>query len=236
MKEWVENQLASRGIQDQRVLQAMGTVPREAFVLAEFRDYAYIDAPLSIGYEQTISQPFIVAYMTALLNLKRQDRVLEIGTGCGYQTAVLAELSKDVYSIEVVKPLMERATLTLQQLGYRNVHIRHGDGFEGWPSESPFNAIILTAAPKEVPETLIGQLADGGRLVAPVGSKWNQHIVKYEKHGLKITKEFLFPVRFVPMVSLSKNKRQRSSLLNKFYSYLKVINHKGGSHENRSTN
>ena len=195
----VEAQIRARGVTDERVLEAMRRVPRHLLIPESQRVHAYEDRPLPIGYGQTISQPFVVAYMTALLELRPDDRVLEIGTGSGYQAAVLAELAGEVYSIEILPPLAARAEASLKELGYSNVHVREGDGYLGWPSAAPFDKIILTAAPEEVPEALIDQLAIDGLLVAPVGGI-NQliTIVRKTERGA-ITRETL-PVRFVPMV------------------------------------
>ena len=201
MKPWIRDQLIVRGLDNARVLQAMEKIPREQFVPSEFQEFANDDRPLPIGFGQTISQPFIVAYMTSLLNPQPSARILEVGTGSGYQAAILSILCKEVYSIEVIRQLLDRAKIALKAVGCNNVHLRCDDGFIGWPEEAPFDGILLTAAPKEVPEVLLNQLADGGRLIAPIGSQWEQVIYKYTKTGNKIEKEELIPVRFVPMVS-----------------------------------
>ncbi len=195
----VKRQIEKRGIKDPKVLAAMKKVPRHLFVPPEEAGEAYEDTPLPIGYEQTISQPYIVALMTELLALEPADKVLEIGTGSGYQSAVLAELVDRVYTIEIVKPLGERARELLGRLGYRNVEVRIGDGYKGWPEEAPFDAIIVTAAPETIPRPLVDQLAEGGRMVIPVG-KFVQELVLLEKTGGKIRKRSVTSVRFVPMV------------------------------------
>src|SRR3954468_18467041 len=164
----VAEQIRARGIRDERVLDAMARVPRDRFVPPALREEAHEDHPVAIGHGQTISQPYIVAYMTEALRLEPGHRVLEVGTGCGYQTAVLAELARDVYSIEVIAPLAERARQTLDSLGYANVRIRVGDGHEGWPEFAPYDRILVAAAAESVPPTLVDQLADTGILVIPV--------------------------------------------------------------------
>jgi len=194
----VREQIEERGIRDARVLAAMRKVPRHLFVPADERTSAYIDSPLPIGYNQTISQPYVVAFMTEALELKAQDRVLEIGTGSGYQAAVLAELVRDVYTVEIVEPLARTAEERLRQMGYTNVHVRSGDGYRGWPEAAPFDAIMLTAAPDHVPAPLVEQLREGGRLVLPLG-RWDQDLVRLRRTPRGITRESLLPVRFVPM-------------------------------------
>jgi protein-L-isoaspartate(D-aspartate) O-methyltransferase len=196
----VEQQLVSRGIKDQRVLAAMRKVPREEFVPASERGNAYEDGPLPIGFDQTISQPYIVAFMTEQLRLKPGDRVLEIGTGSGYQAAVLAELVKEVYSVEIVKPLAKTAETTLARLDYKNVHVKIGDGYKGWPEKAPFDAIIVTCAPDKVPQPLIDQLKDGGRMVIPVGERFAQQLYLLEKKNGQLKESVTLRVRFVPMV------------------------------------
>ena len=194
----VADQIAARGVSDSRVLDAMRRVPRHRLVPEEQQQLAYQDRPLPIGHGQTISQPFIVAFMTASLDLDGSERVLEIGTGSGYQTAVLAELAKTVYSIEIVAPLAERARAALAELGYENVTVRAGDGYQGWPEAAPFDAIIVTAAPDHVPAPLIQQLAVGGRMIVPVGSAV-QELVLLTRTAAGIERERVLPVRFVPM-------------------------------------
>ena len=194
----------TRGINDQRVLAAMAKVPREEFVTPESRAASYEDGPLPIGYGQTISQPYIVAFMTEQLRPKPSDRVLEIGTGSGYQAAILAELVSDVYSIEIVEPLAKNAEATLQQLGYKNVHLKIGDGYKGWSDAAPFDAIIVTCAPDKVPQPLIDQLKDGGRMVIPVGNTFAQELYLLEKKNGQLKQSATLPVRFVPMASEQK--------------------------------
>jgi protein-L-isoaspartate(D-aspartate) O-methyltransferase len=194
----VREQIAARGIRDPRVLAALSRVPRHELVPEEVRAYAYQDQPLPIGQGQTISQPYVVAYMTEQLRLRGDERVLEVGTGSGYQAAVLAELAHEVFSIEIVPELGERARADLARLGYRNVHIRIGDGYRGWPEQAPFDAIIVTAAPGHVPQPLIDQLAMGGRLVLPVG-EFNQELLLLSRDADGIHEEHLIDVRFVPM-------------------------------------
>jgi protein-L-isoaspartate(D-aspartate) O-methyltransferase len=191
--------LAARGIRDARVLAAMRRVPRHEFVPDELRVHAYEDRPLPIGLEQTISQPFVVAAMTEAAQVAPRERVLEIGTGSGYQAAVLVELGADVYSIEIVEPLARRAEAVLARLGYR-LHLRVGNGYAGWPEAAPFDAIVVTAAPEQVPPALIEQLAIGGRMVIPVGSQADGQRLDVITRGRDgTTTETLFPVRFVPM-------------------------------------
>jgi protein-L-isoaspartate(D-aspartate) O-methyltransferase len=194
----VEKQLAARGISDPRVLEAMRAVPRHEFVPAASRDQAYADSPLPIGEGQTISQPYIVALMTELAAVRSGSRVLEVGTGSGYQAAVLAALGADVYSIEIVEPLARRAAETLARLGYR-VHLRNGDGYRGWLEAAPFDAIVVTAAPPRVPPALVAQLAPGGRLVIPVGED-EQELQVLRRGPSGIETHHVVPVRFVPMV------------------------------------
>jgi protein-L-isoaspartate(D-aspartate) O-methyltransferase len=189
----------SRGITNARVLEAMRRVPRHEFVPVEFRSHAYEDRPLSIGSGQTISQPYVVAFMTQQLEPEPTDRVLEIGTGSGYQAAVLSGLVAEVYSIEIVEALADRAATDLDRLGYTNVHVRAGDGYRGWPEEAPFDAVIVTCAPDAVPQPLVDQLAQGGRMIIPVGAILHQELVLLEKHGDQLDRREVLPVRFVPM-------------------------------------
>lgn len=194
----VTDQLIARGIHDARVLEAMREVPRHAFVPEELRAFAYSDQPLPIGYEQTISQPYIVAAMSELAQIGPEDRVLEIGTGSGYQAAVLARLAREVYSIEILAPLAERARATLRQLGIDNVSVRAGDGYQGWPDKAPFAAILVTAAPPAVPAPLKEQLALSGRLVIPVGTGEQElRVITRHEHGFE--ERSVLAVRFVPM-------------------------------------
>lgn len=202
----VRAQIENRGVSDPDVLRAMRQVPRHRFVAEDLRSRAYDDYPLPIGYDQTISQPYIVAFMTELLELGAKDKVLEIGTGSGYQAAVLAELAAEVYTIEIVEPLAARARQVLEELGCDNVHVRAGDGYAGWPEKAPFDAIILTAAPPEIPQPLIDQLAVGGVLVAPVGD-WDQELVVVRKDEHGITRREGLPVRFVPMTGRAQQDR-----------------------------
>ena len=196
MVKW---QIVARGVNDGRVLAAMRRVPREEFVPAPLRASSYIDHPLPIGYEQTISQPFIVAFMTEQLRVQPTDRVLEIGTGSGYQAAILAQLAAEVYSIEIIEPLARSAAATLQRLGYKNVHVKAGDGYKGWPEHAPFDAVIVTCAPDHVPPPLLEQTKDGGRIVIPVGPAGDQKLYLLEKQGGKLRQKEVLPVRFVPM-------------------------------------
>ena len=195
----VRQQLVARGINDARVLGAITKVPREEFVPQESRAASYEDGPLPIGYDQTISQPYIVAFMTEQLRLKPSDRVLEIGTGSGYQAAILAELVSEIYSVEIVEPLARAAEATLQRLGYKNVHVKIGDGYKGWPEKAPFDAIIVTCAPDKVPQPLTDQLKDGGRMVIPVGERFAQELYLLEKKNGQLKESVTLPVRFVPM-------------------------------------
>jgi len=191
------------GIQDPRILTVMGSIPRHLFIPEAFRnpDTAYGDFPCPIGHEQTISQPFIVAYMTEKLGIKPGDKILEIGTGSGYQAAVLAGLGAHVYSVEIIPALAEQAQAVLSRMGYTNeVHVRLGDGYHGWPEEAPFDAVIVTCAPEAVPETLVGQLREGGVMIVPTGVWMEQRLVILHKKNERIEKMDDLPVRFVPMV------------------------------------
>jgi protein-L-isoaspartate(D-aspartate) O-methyltransferase len=199
-RRMVQEQLVARGIHDARVLAAMGKVPREEFVPTESRCFSYTDGPLSIGFDQTISQPYIVAFMTERLQLKPKDRVLEIGTGSGYQAAVLAELVKEIYTVEIVEPLAKSAEATLHRLGCQNVHVRIGDGYQGWPDAAPFDAIIVTCAPSQVPQALVDQLSEGGRMIIPVGQQFAQMLYLLEKKNAQLRQSATLSVRFVPMV------------------------------------
>lgn len=197
----VDDQLISRGISDAATLKAMRKVPRHYFVPLENRRYAYEDRPLLIGYGQTISQPYIVAYMTECLALDKNDTVLEIGTGSGYQAAVLAEIVSAVYTIEIVRPLGIEAQDRLKMLGYNNVHVFIGDGYYGLKAHAPYDAIIVTAAPEEIPTALLEQLKEGGKLIAPVGTEYGvQYLILAVKKNGKISTKKLVQVRFVPFV------------------------------------
>jgi len=198
-KIMVEEQLLGRDITNARLLAVMRKVPRHEFVPKGIRDRAYDDSPLPIGHGQTISQPYVVAFMTEKLEPKPTDRVLEVGTGSGYQAAVLAELVKEVYTIEIVEPLARRAEADLKRLGCTNVHVRAGDGYQGWPEAAPFDAIMVTCAPEAVPQPLIAQLKDGGRMIIPVGPMGNQQLVLLRKAEERLEKRAVLPVRFVPM-------------------------------------
>jgi len=192
-------------VKDPGVLEAMQNVPRHYFVPTGQRDNAYRNSPLVIGHNQTISQPYIVALMTELLDIRPDDRVLEIGTGSGYQAAVLCELCNDVYSIEIIPPLGRQAEDRLKQLGYNNIHIKIGDGYEGWPEFAPFDRIIVTCAPHDIPQPLIDQLAPGGRIVIPVGKAYQTQyivVVTRDRKG-RLTRKQHLPVRFVPMTGKS---------------------------------
>ena len=205
-QQMVEQQLKPRGIRDDRVLAAMAKVPREAFLPENLRPQAYADTALPIGHDQTISQPFIVAFMTEQLRPKSSDRVLEIGTGAGYQCAVLAELVKDVYTIEIIEPLAKDASARLSRLGYSNAHVKIGDGFQGWPDVAPFDAIIVTCAPNKVPQPLMQQLKDGGRMIIPVGSGLDQQLYLLEKKDGQLAERAILPVRFVQMAGEAATK------------------------------
>jgi protein-L-isoaspartate(D-aspartate) O-methyltransferase len=195
----VETQIAARGVRDPRVLAAMRKVPRHLFVDPDARAQAYEDHPVPIGNNQTISQPYIVALMTELLELPPKGRVLEIGTGSGYQSAILAEIATEVYSIEIVPELAEAAGRKLKELGYTNVEVREGDGYRGWTEHAPFDGIIVTAAPDRIPGPLVEQLAVGGRMVIPVGGFFQElKVFTKEKDG-RVTEKDIIPVRFVPM-------------------------------------
>lgn len=196
----VETQIKARGIKDERVLKAMLKVPRHLFVDEALRDQAYGDFPLPIGEGQTISQPYIVALMTEALELKGNERVLEIGTGSGYQTAILAELALWVYTIERFQALLERAKKVLKELGYKNISFKLDDGTLGWKEAAPFDAIIVTAASPDIPPPLVEQLAEGGRMVIPIGDEFSQTLIKGVKKGGKLHTKALEPVRFVKLV------------------------------------
>jgi protein-L-isoaspartate(D-aspartate) O-methyltransferase len=196
----VREQIEARGVTDPRVLAAMRAVPRHRLMPTELAARAYDDAPQPIGDGQTISQPYIVALMTEAIEPEPTDRVLEIGTGSGYQAAVLSKLVKEVYSIEIVEPLGLAAAERLQELGYDNVTVRIGDGYKGWPEKAPFDAIVVTAAPPEIPQALVDQLAEGGSMVVPVGTAFQELMLIEKKKGGEMTKRVITGVRFVPMV------------------------------------
>ena len=201
-KIMVEDQIKRRGVKDVGVLKAVQKVEREKFVPEKYRDLAYSDNPLPIGHQQTISQPYIVAYMTEHLQVSKSHNVLEIGTGSGYQAAILAELAQHVFTIEIIPKLAESAEKVLMELAYENITLRTGDGYKGWPEEAPFDRIMVTAAPNEIPEKLVEQLAPNGRMILPVGgSIFAQYLwlVQKDKEGI-VTKEKILAVRFVPMV------------------------------------
>jgi protein-L-isoaspartate(D-aspartate) O-methyltransferase len=203
----VEEQISARGISDPATLEAMRTVPRHEFLPMRLRGEAYMDYPLPIGHGQTISQPFIVAFMTEAIRPQPGEKILEIGAGSGYQAAVLAQMGADVYTVEIVEPLAEMARQTLERLGFKNAHVRHGDGFRGWPEHAPFDAIIVTCAPDKIPPDLVAQLRDGGRMIIPVGGGMEQELVLLRKEGGKIEKQSVLPVRFVPMTGEAQDAR-----------------------------
>ncbi len=203
----VNDQIVARGIKDKATLDAMRKVPRHLFVPSQLVEKAYFDHPLSIGYGQTISQPYIVAYMTEALQLQASDRVLEIGTGSGYQAAILAEIVNEVVTIEIVKPLAMEAKERLTQLGYSNVTVLAGDGYQGYKPRAPYNAIVVTAAPESIPPPLLEQLAEGGRMVIPVGAvNAIQYLKLVERKNGKIIEQSLLPVRFVPFTGEAEGK------------------------------
>ena len=199
-QQMVEQDIAGRDIQDPRVLDAMRQVPRHAFVSEGWREQAYADRPLPIGHQQTISQPYIVALMTELAEPQSDARALDVGTGSGYQAAILAELVDQVYTIEIVPELGEEAKERLHEQGYENIHFRVGDGYRGWPEAAPFDVILLAAAPEEIPPPLIEQLAPGGRMVLPVGDRFGQKLLLLKKDAAgEISQRVVAPVSFVPM-------------------------------------
>ena len=199
-EKMVETQIRARGVTDEKVIDALRRIPRHEFVPPAEKLLAYLDNPLPIGQGQTISQPYIVALMTEQLRVVPEDKILEVGTGSGYQAAVLAELAKEVYTIEILKPLYQQAKSTLEKLGYQNVKIRLGDGTKGWPEAAPFDKIIVTAGGLKIPDDLIQQLKEGGRLVMPVGERDEQMLVVGEKSGRILKTTEIIPVRFVPLV------------------------------------
>ena len=199
-QKMVKNQIKERGIKNEALLEVMRTMPRHRFVPEKYQSWAYDDRPLPIGHDQTISQPYVVALMTDLLNLSGDEKVLEIGTGSGYQAAILEELSREVYTIEIVKPLADSARALLQRLGHQNIHVKHGDGYKGWPEHAPFDRIIVTAAPPEIPEALKEQLKPGGRMVLPVGNRYQELKVVQKTEAGNFKQKTIAGVRFVPMV------------------------------------
>jgi len=204
----VENVIASEGIKNKLVLDAMRTVPRHEFVLPADRPKAYFDQSLSIGHKQTITPPFIVAYMTETLDPQPTDRVLEIGTGSGYQAAILAQIVKEVYTIEIVEPLGKQAQERLARMKYRNIEVKIGDGYKGWPEHAPFDKIIVTCSPEAVPQPLIDQLKDGGRMIVPLGERYQQVFHLFEKRDGKLIQTKLLPTLFVPMTGASEEERK----------------------------
>jgi len=206
----VAEQIEARKVKDRRVLEAMEKVPRHEFVPEKYRPFAYEDSPLPIGEGQTISQPYIVALMTECLNLEGDEKVLEVGTGSGYQAAILSELAGKVYTIEILEPLAKRAEELLKNLGYGNVKVKYGDGYLGWEEYAPFDGIIVTCAPDHIPQPLIDQLAEGGRMVIPVGEVHFTQVLKLiEKREGKLSVWNVIPVRFVPMTGEEVEKQKR---------------------------
>jgi protein-L-isoaspartate(D-aspartate) O-methyltransferase len=197
----VETQIRARGVKDKKVLQAIRRVPRHLFIPSDLAPYAYSDEPLPVGEGQTISQPYIVAYMTEVIALTGRERVLEVGTGTGYQTAVLAELAAEVYTVELISSLAVRAQDVLTGLGYKHIHFRIGDGGQGWPEEAPFDRIMVTAAAASMPQALREQLRDSGRLILPLGSD-SQELVLVVRQDDEFVLTRLLPVRFVPLISV----------------------------------
>jgi len=204
----VRNYIAAEGVRNPRVLSAMKSVPRHEFVLPAKRKYAYEDLALAIGHKQTISPPFIVAYMTESIDPQPTDRVLEIGTGSGYQAAVLSKIVKDVFSIEIVEPLGLAAAKRLKRLGYENVHTRVGDGFQGWSEHAPFDKIIVTCSPEDIPDPLVKQLKEGGKMIIPLGQRFQQVFHLLEKRDGKLVTSKLIPTLFVPMTGISETRRK----------------------------
>ena len=207
-RQMVETEIVAVGIEDPRVVQAMRDTPRHEFVSEAQRPYAYYDMAIPIGYGQTISPPYVVAFMTQHVLPRPTDKVLEIGTGSGYQAAVLSGLVDQVYSIEIVEPLGRRAARTLQRLGYKNVHTRIGDGYQGWPEHAPFDKIIVTCSPENIPQPLIDQLAEGGRIVVPLGERFQQVLYLFTKVGGQLRRQPLEATFFVPMTGLAEKQRE----------------------------
>ncbi|MFP4447657.1 MAG: protein-L-isoaspartate(D-aspartate) O-methyltransferase [Bacteroidales bacterium] len=205
-QQMVKQQIVDRGIKDTKVIAAMKDVDRHVYVPKNYRDMAYSDRPLPIGNGQTISQPYIVALMTELLELEEGEKVLEIGTGSGYQAAVLSHITSEVYSIEIIEELAEQAKDNLQKQGYDSIKLKIGDGYKGWEEYAPFDAIIVTCAPSDIPEPLKEQLAEGGRMIIPIGDKFIQELVLFEKKNGELEKQEISSVRFVPMLDGSGKK------------------------------
>ena len=203
----VREQILDRGITDPATLEAMRTVPRHDFLPLRLRSEAYMDYPLPIGHGQTISQPYIVAFMTEAIGPQPGERILEIGTGSGYQAAVFAATGAEVYTIEIIEPLAAMAQQTLERLGYDNAQVRYGNGHKGWTEKAPFDAIVVTCAPDKIPPALVEQLRDGGRMIIPVGSGMNQDLILMRKEGGKIAKQSVLPVRFVPMTGEAQSQQ-----------------------------
>ena len=209
-KAMVVEQIEERGVKDRRVLAAMEKIPRHNFVPEKYRPFAYGDYPLPIGEGQTISQPYIVALMTECLSLEGNEKVLEVGTGSGYQAAILSELAEEVYTIEILEPLAKRAEELLQRMGYKNVKVKCGDGYLGWEEYAPFDGIIVTCAPDHIPQPLIDQLAEGGRMVVPVGAVHFPQVLKLiEKKNGEVIVQNIVPVQFVPMTGPEVEKQKR---------------------------
>lgn len=203
----VRDQLVARGIADRATLDAMLSVPRHEFVDPALRGLAYADRPLPIGYGQTISQPYIVAFMTEAIAPRAGQKVLEVGTGSGYQAAVLAAAGVEVYTVEIVAALARSAQATLERLGYKNAHVLHADGYRGWPEHAPYDAVIVTCAPENIPPDLVSQLREGGRMAIPVGSGDAQDLLVLEKRGGQMEQKATLPVRFVPMTGETEKTR-----------------------------
>lgn len=208
-EKMVKIQIEQRGVKDQAVLKALLAVPRHKFVSNDMQRAAYADSPLPIGYKQTISQPYIVGFMSEAAQIKRTDKVLEIGTGSGYQAAVLSHLANQVYTIEIVEPLGRSAEKLLKELKYKNVHVKVADGYKGWSSAAPFDVIFVTAAPNHIPQPLIDQLKMGGRFIIPVG-EGRQHLVRMKKTPAGLQEESLLPVSFVPMTGIATQKQLKA--------------------------
>lgn len=205
-EQMVATQIQARGITDKIVLEAFRKVPRHKFVLPKYQQYAYIDSPLPIDEGQTISQPYIVAFMTDVLDLKASDKVLEIGTGSGYQAAILAELCDSVFTIDIFELLVNKTTSVFKELKYTNIYAKTADGYKGWPEHAPFDAIIVTCSPTHIPQPLKEQLAEGGKMIIPVGPSGNQKLILLEKRKGKLKEKDVLPVRFVPMINAEKER------------------------------